>query len=138
MKLFLVRAALAAGVSASAPAAAVADSCWTHNGSLMRLIAQGASRRLVYEQPRAGIEAAGGRPGVVLFEGARTGDRYEGTARIFNEASCPGSPPLVYRVSGFAGDREIVLTGARNVFENCEPTGATRTDRLVFTYSHQC
>ncbi|WP_155904964.1 hypothetical protein [Methylopila sp. M107] len=134
----LISAALAAGVAASGSTAALADSCWSHNGSLMRLVAQGPSRKLVYETPRPGIEAAGGRRGVVLFEGTRTGDQYEGTAHIFNETSCPGAPPLAYRVSGFAGDQQIVLSGTRNVFENCEPTGATKLDRLVFTYSHQC
>lgn len=132
--------ALATALAATAglaPVDARADSCWTHNGSLMRLVANGPARRFVYETPRPAIEAAGGRAGVWLFDGSKVGNRYVGTARVFNEQACPGSP-AVYDVSGPATDTEIVLVGSRAVFAGCAPTSAVANDRLVFVYSHQC
>ncbi len=56
MKNQLTRIALAAllaltGLSAT-PSAVNADSCWNHNGSLMRLKASGNQRWMYYENPR--------------------------------------------------------------------------------------
>ena len=117
---------------------AQADSCWTHNGSLMRLQAQGAQRWLSYEHPRQGLWDAGVRRGTLLFNGQKSGDWYSGMARVFSSA-CPGNP-LEYYVEGPVRQNplRIVMYGTREVFSNCRPTGRMTSDELVFTYSHKC
>jgi len=124
------------GVSLAAPA--LADSCWNHNGSLMRLQAQGNQRWLSYERPRGVLANAGVRRGTLLFNGVKNGNWYSGTARVFSKY-CPGSP-LEYFVEGpVRGDQlQVTVSGTREVYQRCQPTGRTTTDTLVFTYSHQC
>src|SRR5262249_30357191 len=56
---------------------------WSHNESIVRLTAEGASRKFHYEKPRPGIMEAGAFRGTLLFEGHRHGDRYVGTAYVF-------------------------------------------------------
>ncbi|MEM8839513.1 MAG: hypothetical protein AAGE89_15580 [Pseudomonadota bacterium] len=115
-----------------------ADSCWTHNGSMMRLQAQGNQRWFSYEQPRQVLWNAGVRPGTLLFNGRKSGNWYSGTARVFSKF-CPGQP-LEYFVEGpVRGDQlQVTVSGQRQVFRNCQPTGRWTNDVLVFTYSHQC
>lgn len=134
----LLRVLLVATGVAAIPAAASADSCWTHNGSLMRLKANEAERRFLYEKPKAGLAAAGVRKGTLLFNGVKGGNWYSGTARVFSK-SCPGSP-LEYQVEGpvNAAQTRVEVTGEREVYDNCAPTGRTTVDTLVFRYSHQC
>lgn len=123
---------------AAAPQAARADSCWTHNGSLMRLKAQGESRWLIYEQPRQALRSAGVARGTVLFNGTNRGDWVSGLARVFS-AACPGAP-LEYYVEGpvMRNPLRIVMRGTREVHRNCAPTGQIVADELVFVYSHGC
>jgi hypothetical protein len=118
--------------------AALADSCWDHNGSLMRLRASGNQRWFHYEAPKASLAAAGVRPGTLLFNGVKSGNWYSGTSRVFSK-SCPGSP-LEYYVEGpvSSDQTRIRMTGTRDANDNCEPTGNMTTDTLVFTYSHDC
>lgn len=120
------------------PDTARADSCWTHNGSLMRLQAQGQNRWLSYEAPRQALRPAGVRHGTLLFDGTTAGDWYSGTARVFSSA-CPGAP-LEYPVAGpvLRNPLRIVLRGTRQLHQDCAPTGQTVQDELVFAYSHQC
>ncbi len=117
---------------------ALADSCWNHNGSLMRLQAQGNQRWLSYEVPRQQLRAAGVRRGTLLFNGYKSGNWYSGTARIFSKY-CPGNP-LEYAVEGpVRGDQlQVTVQGTREVYSRCRPTGRYKTDTLVFTYSHRC
>ena len=65
------------------PVAAMADSFWLHNGSIMRLHAEGNLRVISYETPSARMRGAGVERGTVLFEGERRGNRYIGQARVF-------------------------------------------------------
>ena len=51
----------------------IADSCWDHNGSIMRLKAQGNQRWFYYEKPRSVLYASGVRPGTLLFNGGKKG-----------------------------------------------------------------
>jgi len=44
-----------------------ADSCWTHNGSLMRLKADGNGRWMYYENPKQSLQSAGIYSGTLLF-----------------------------------------------------------------------
>ena len=131
--------ALCTTLSLALPAApAKADSCWVHNGSLMRLQAQGNQRWLSYERPRNQLQAAGVRKGTLLFDGVKSGNWYRGTARVFSR-HCPGSP-LAYSVEGpvRADQLQVTVEGRREIYKQCRPTGRFTTDTLVFTYSHQC
>ena len=116
----------------SAQAAANAVSYWDHNGSVVSLTANGATRRFYYEMPRAGLEAIGVKPGTLLFRGRKEGDTYSGTAFIF----APNCPPTPYEVSGTvsAGDRQVTMYGqAPRVGAGCRITGY-RSDTLIFAF----
>lgn len=128
----------ASGLLALAPAVALADSCWDHNGSLMRLKAAGNQRAFYYEHPKQVMRSAGVTHGTLLFNGSNVNGRYSGTARVFSKY-CPGTP-LEYYVEGPVDRNQtrVTLRGSRETMERCQPTGRTTTDTLVFTYSHQC
>ncbi len=121
-----------------AASSAVADSCWDHNGSVMRLTDAGAARTFLYEQPRQSLWGTGIQPGVWLFSGTKSGDWYSGTARVFSSA-CPGNP-LEYWVEGpvLQNPLRVQVTGRREVHQNCQPTGRWTEDVLVFTYMYNC
>jgi Caspase domain len=109
-------------------------SLWTHNGSTMRLIAEGAQRRFVYERPRAGLVPHGVRRDTVLFEGRRDGDRYSGTAYRFS-AEC-GLRSFAVEGQVENGDRRVRLTGRYPVFgPGCTMSGRTERETLIFTYA---
>ena len=112
---------------------AAADSLWDHNGSVMRLVADGEQRQFLYERPRQVLEAAGVEQGTLLFDGYRVGNKYRGTAKRFSK-NCPA--PLPYEVSGHVvSETKVVLKGRREVYDDtCRPTGRFKTDTLVFTY----
>lgn len=133
-----LRIAVAAAALASFVAPALADSCWTHNGSVVRLKASGENRRFLYEKPKSSLVAAGVKKGTLLFNGVKDGNWYSGTARVFSKA-CPGEP-LEYAVEGPVNGQQtkVTMTGEREVYEDCEATGRYTTDTLVFRYSHQC
>lgn len=104
---------------------------WMHNGSIMRLDANGKTRRFFYDVPRPGMRNVGVTPGTLLFEGMRDGNTYAGTAYIFAK----GCKPAPYAVSGEVsdGDRKITMTGqAPRLAADCSING-TREDTLVFT-----
>lgn len=112
-----------------------AVSYWNHNGSLMRLEANGASRRFSYEQPRRGMVEVGARPGDAVFEGRRDGARYAGTAYIYNR-ECGR---VAYPVAGEASrdERRVVLEGEAPLFNRDCTIRATKRDRLVFEYKQR-
>jgi len=126
----LIGLVLAALTATAAPAA----SYWNHNGSLMRLEADGEGRVFVYEEPRSVLRRAGVTVGTVLFDGRNTGDYYVGRARRFSKYC---DAPLVYDVEGPVTDAgaKIVMRGTREVYAaGCQPTGRMVEDVLVFTY----
>lgn len=109
-----------------------ADSFWDHNGSLMRLVAQGQNRWISYEAPRQGMAEQGVVPGTLFFDGIRVGNSYQGTARVFSR-NC--AQPMTFPISGTVfNEQMIVLEGMRPVFSNCRPNGQMKNERLVFTY----
>ncbi len=130
----IVMLALAAAVMLTGSGTALADSFWDHNGSLMRLQANGQQRVFTYEEPRSVLRRAGVRPGTVLFDGRNVGDYYVGRARRFSK-HCEA--PLVYEVEGpVVGGTRIIMRGRREVFASgCRGTGRFVEDELVFTYS---
>jgi len=117
---------------------AYADSCWNHNGSVMRLQASGNNRWFYYENPRQVLRNAGVRRGTLLFNGRKSGNWYSGTARRFSKF-CPGTP-LEYQVEGpVRGDQlKVTVRGSREVYKECNPTGRFANDVLVFTYIGDC
>jgi hypothetical protein len=134
MRLSLMTALLAAICLVLLVAPVLADSYWDHNGSLMRLKANGQQRVFTYEEPRSVLRRAGVRTGTVLFDGRNVGDYYVGRARRFSK-DCKA--PLVYKVEGpvVDGGSRIVMRGMRQVFASgCRGTGRYVEDVLVFTY----
>ena len=117
---------------------AQADSCWNHNGSLMRLKASGNQRWMYYEIPRQALRASGVRRGTLLFSGYKDGNWYSGTARRFSKF-CPGTP-LEYFVEGpVRGDQlQVTVHGTREIYKRCQPTGRYADDTLVFIYVRRC
>ncbi|MEM7301951.1 MAG: hypothetical protein AAF468_12765 [Pseudomonadota bacterium] len=142
LRSLLVKSALAILAVPMASVAYVseasADSCWNHNGSLMRLQASGNRRWFYYEDPKPTLRRAGVRRGTLLFNGRKSGNYYIGTARRFSRF-CPGTP-LEYRVEGPVTRDQLKVTifGSYEVHRRCEPTGQFRDDQLVFTYVRQC
>lgn len=127
-----------AALATLAPSVAAADSCWWHNGSLMRLSAYGEGRAFHYENPRGGLASAGVRPGTMLFNGRNQNGYYSGAAQVFS-SSCPGQP-LMYEVAGPVGANQtsVTLYGTREVRNGCYGTGQYVQDVLTFTYAFQC
>lgn len=123
------------GFSIFAAKSAFADSCWNHNGSIMRLKASGQNRWFYYERPRAGLSVGAG---TLLFNGRNNGGYYTGTARVFSKY-CPGNP-LEYYVEGPVerNQTRVVVRGTRDVYNRCQPTGNVKTDVLVFDYAYKC
>ena len=117
---------------------AFADSCWNHNGSVMRLKASGNQRWMYYEIPRQALRNSGVRRGTLLFNGYKNGNWYSGTARRFSKY-CPGTP-LEYYVEGpVRGDQlQVTVRGTREVYKQCQPTGRVVRDELRFTYVRDC
>ncbi len=138
LKFVLTISVISFTVSTAMPGTALADSCWEHNGSLMRLKASGNQRWFYYENPRPVLRAAGVTSGTLLFEGEKTGNWYSGEARVFSRF-CPGEP-LVYRVAGpvRSDQLQVTMRGTREVYKKCQPTGRFVEDTLTFTYSHDC
>lgn len=130
--------AMLVALSSALPNVAAADSCWWHNGSLMRLSAYGEGRAFHYEQPRAGLAALGIGRGTMLFNGRTDGASYSGVANVFS-SSCPGQP-FGYQVQGpvGAGQTSVTLYGSREVRNGCAGTGTYTQDVLSFTYAYQC
>ncbi len=128
---------LAVGVG-SVPSIARADTCWDHNGSMMRLRTEGDKFWFSYDRPKRSLHRAGVRQGTLLFDGIYHRGNYTGIARRFSRY-CPGTPSE-YQVSGpvASGQQRIVVTGERQIHKRCRPTGKYEIDRLVFTFRYQC
>lgn len=104
---------------------------WTHNDSVVTLVAEGTARRFYYLEPRSGLRDIGVRDGTLLFSGVRDGFTYRGTAYIFSR----GCRPFPYEVSGIVSDdqREVTMHGmAPSPGPNCTIAGRV-PDTLVFT-----
>jgi hypothetical protein len=105
---------------------------WDHNGSMVRLSADGAIRKFYYESPHAGLESVGIRKGTLLFTGIRSANSYSGTAYVFSRCG-----PKPYQVSGPVSDdqRQVTLYGKVPVTDaNCK-IASWRDDTLVFTFT---
>lgn len=112
-------------------------SCWNHNGSTLRLVANGNNRSFYYVRPKAVLRRAGVRNGTLLFNGRKNGDWYSGTMRRFSRF-CPGVP-LEYYVEGPVAVSQLKVTvdGSYKIHRQCKNTGRISFDHLVFTYKSQ-
>ena len=114
---------------------AVNTRMWNHNGSTMRLVAEGGVRRFYYENPRQGVRSEGVSTGTLLFEGTRSGNIYSGTAYIFT-SRCG---KRAYSVSGSVSnnDRLVTMVGqAPRLNSACQVVGY-QSDNLIFEYLGQ-
>jgi hypothetical protein len=104
---------------------------WSHNGSVMYLVADGSKREFRYDNPREGLLNEGVRPGTRLFFGTASGNTWKGTAYLFS-GQC--QMKFEYTVRGevsASGDR-VEMRGNAPVTRDCLIIGE-RGDRLVFT-----
>jgi predicted aspartyl protease len=116
--------------SPSSPVAP-ARTYWSHNGSIVYLLANGSLREFYYDQPRQGMIAAGAKSGSLLFRGRSVSGRYIGIAFIFD----PRCGQRSYEVSGPILDNyeRVILQGqAPRVDPGCRSIGFTE-DKLTFT-----
>jgi hypothetical protein len=121
------------GISVSSSYAALAgESVWLHNGSTIRWVSDGDSRRAYYVRPRAGLEQIGIFPGQLLFDGFRRGSMVAGQAHTFK----PGCPPLHFSVSAnLLSETTIDLRGRAPRREaGCVVTSFVETE-LQFDYA---
>lgn len=105
---------------------------WEHNGSTVKLLADGANRSFFYENPRPGLVERGVSAGTLLFTGKKSGNSYSGTAYVFTRC---GKRP--YQVSGnvTADQRQVTLFGKAPVTDaNCNVI-RYRNGTLVFTFA---
>ena len=120
-----------ASLNPGAPASALSK-LWNHNGSIMQLAADGASRKFYYVKPRDGLESVGISSGTLLFSGTKSDNFYSGTAYVFSPR-CGARP---YAVSGPVSDdqRQVTMYGKAPIpNSNCR-IGSYRDDTLVFTF----
>ena len=95
-------------------------STWSHNNSLMSATITAGRVSIYYQQPRQGMIDEGVRPGTLLFDGRRTGNRVSGTSYVFDRR-CGKIP---YPDDGeISGPNQIALNGRRvptQLGTNCE------------------
>lgn len=107
-------------------------SLWEHNGSILRLVAQGTARSFIYERPREKLRDEGVGLDTTLFKGTAQDDTYSGTAYVFR-ANCK---PFGYAVSGsiLNNGRTVILIGKAPVVDaQCKRVGLV-DDELVFQF----
>lgn len=73
-------------------------SYWLADNSLLYLEASGSARELIFADPTKELVKLGARPGDLLFEGRKDGDRYEGRGYHYLGA-CPDRR-VIYEASG--------------------------------------
>jgi hypothetical protein len=127
----LVNSAASTVFFLSSPAAFSGESIWLHNGSKIRWVSDGDSRRAYYAQPRSGLDKIGIFPGQLLFDGYRRGSIVAGQAYTFKR----GCPALHFSVSAnLLSETTIDLRGSSPRREaGCVVTSFVETD-LKFDY----
>jgi hypothetical protein len=104
-------------------------SMWEHNGSRLRLRAEGPRRVFVYVRPAGRVPA---QRGDIVFSGERSGATYRGIA--YQYSSRCGRIGYAVEGSVAPGDRQVTLRGDAPVRDdNCQVVG-TRPDELIFRH----
>ncbi len=103
---------------------------WMHNGSRVRIVADGGRRRIVFVTPNDRLTNRGAASGDPVFVGRRKGNRYIGKAYVYSKRC----PTVSYNVSGrvHAGEAKVVVTGRRPVRNRRCKTTYRQDVRLVF------
>jgi hypothetical protein len=70
--------------AATSTSADTEPTLWSHNGSVLYLVAKGTLREFHYKEPRPGMLRAGAYPGALVFRGQSNDHQYSGTAFVFN------------------------------------------------------
>lgn len=105
---------------------------WNQDGSIVKLVADGASRKFQFEKPRSDLAAAGVKPGALLFDGKKEGARYLGTVYAF-AAKCKPQPfTVIGDIS--ADEKQVTLRGKQPTLNvSCKVTGTSDVN-LVLTF----
>jgi hypothetical protein len=102
---------------------------WEHNGSRLRLRAEGPRQFFVYVRPARRVPAT---PGDIVFSGERSGATYRGTA--YQYSSRCGRIGYAVEGSVAPGDSQVTLRGDAPVRDdNCQVVGS-RPDELIFRH----
>ncbi len=103
---------------------------YTHNGSVMEVIACDEGVTISYIKPRRGLSRLGIHDGTLLFRGLVSDNgRISGQARVFKR----GCGEMTYPVSGrFDQDNRLVLNGQAPVRGGDCVIKRFRQDNLVF------
>jgi predicted aspartyl protease len=111
---------------------AVADTLWSHNQSLMRLVETHNSIEIFYEQPRKDLQERGVKPGTLLYRGAVIKGMVSGIARAY-QTECKN--PIEFELSGtFSAQQLIALKGQRPLTVDCKATSRLIEESLTFFY----
>lgn len=103
------------------------SSVWSHNGSVMYLVANDSAREFYYQRPRPGMLEAGALPGTLLFRGQIKNGELSGTAYLFNPRC--GAVPFEVKGSILDNGERILLTGqAPRVGQDCKAYGYHASD----------
>lgn len=103
---------------------------WYHNGSQVRIIAQGVRRRIVFVAPNRRLARLGVSAGDVLFDGRRDGNRYSGVAYAYTKRCRARAFDVSGRVE--EGERRVVVRGSAPIFGRKCRIVDRRDARLVF------
>lgn len=110
----------------------VGQSRWEQNGSIIYLIAEGASRKFYFEKPRDDLTVNGVQKGALLFDGKKDGSRYTGTAYAFAAKCKPRPFAVIGDIS--ADEKQVTLRGKQPTINTaCKVTG-TSDGILVLTF----
>ena len=109
---------------------AEAQTLWNHNGSIVKLFANGDQRQFIYAVPDPHLPV---KVGDIVFDGVKNGNQYGGTAFLRS----PRCGAISYSVSGPIADdqRGVTLYGQAPVRDpkTCKVTGY-RNDVLAFNF----
>jgi hypothetical protein len=121
-----------AAPKSTSPATAAKVSYWLHDGSIMKLFADGERIIVQFDAPRGGLDDAGIKSGTVLFQGTKRGNTYAGEASTFS----PRCGARAFSVTGetSADYKRFSLHGQVMVLDaNCN-YASTQDETLTFDY----
>lgn len=120
--------------SSAAPSAGqiTSKSRWEQNGSIVHLVADGATRKFYYDSPRSELLATGVKPGTLLFDGSKKGSNYSGTMYAFTNLCQPKG----FSANGSISDdeKQVTLRGKSPEFETGCKITKFHDATLVFTF----
>jgi hypothetical protein len=107
-------------------------SYWRHDTSVIRLDASGPTRKFVFYEPSAAMNALGARQGFIRFEGRVSSGGYAGKAVLFTEKCGQHSYQVTGKIEN--NDERVTLTGQAPRFDSkCNEAGK-RDMTLVFDF----